>query len=240
MITNRKYLRPNVIIEPLIARWYAWSHLISPATAAMNVVERHLNIIESYLMAPDIHAQAVKNPKMRGGPFMDLGGEKLQEVRQLQVDTLDKQADLLILAKAIKDLDKLLLSEAKGFSMEMLYPKVPEILKGYVELFYDRNNNPGFRFFESLLYKSKYYNTDTQSIALWITNNDERPFCLSTPRLNEDHVMHLDIPFNHPAIDELSKMKRTPQAISYIKTLLGVSLQQEQLFETFFTEEEYG
>lgn len=238
MTTNHKYLRPNVIIEPLIARWYAWSHLISPATAAMNVVERHLNIIESYLMAPDIHAQAVKNPKMRGGPFMDLGGEKLQEVKQLQVDTLAKQADLLILAKAVKDLDKLLLSEAKGFSMEMLYPKVPEILKGYVELFYDRNNNPGFRFFESLLYKSKYYNTDTQSIALWITNNDERPFCLSTPRLNEDHVMHLDIPFNHPAIDELSKMKRTPQAISYIKTLLGVSLQQEQLFETFFTEEE--
>ncbi|MEO6719971.1 MAG: hypothetical protein ABIN67_06455, partial [Ferruginibacter sp.] len=38
MSTNQLYLKPNVVLEPLVDKWYAWSHLISPATAAMNIV----------------------------------------------------------------------------------------------------------------------------------------------------------------------------------------------------------
>ena len=240
MSQRMQYLRPNVVIEPLVNRWYAWSHLISPATAALNILDRHLAIIESYMMAPEIHAQAVINPKMRGGPFMDLGGRRVEEVRQLHAGTLTRQADMIELAKAIKELDKLLVTEAKGFSMESVYSRIPEILKGYVELFYDRNNCPGFRFFEALLYKSKYYKNDTQSIALWLTNNDHRPFCLSTPRLDDEHVLHLPIPFDHPGIDEISKMKRVPQDISVVKSLLGVLPQQEEIFNSFFTPDKPG
>ena len=43
----KKSLKPTVVMEPLFDRWYAWSHLISPATAAMNIVDRHMSIIES-------------------------------------------------------------------------------------------------------------------------------------------------------------------------------------------------
>lgn len=236
MTEIKKYLKPNVVLEPLVDRWYAWSHLLSPATAAMNILERHVTIMESYLADPDIHAQAVLNPKMKGGPFMDFEGGRIEEVQHLLNETLAKEHNLIAFARAVKALDKMLLTEAKGFGLEELYAKVPEILKGYVELYYDRNNNAGFRFFESLLYKSEYYNKNAQSIALWITNNDHRPFCLSTPRLNEPHILHLDIPFDHPGLDELAKMKRTPQSLGYIKALLGISEQQEALFETFFTD----
>jgi L-ascorbate metabolism protein UlaG (beta-lactamase superfamily) len=233
---NRKvYLKPNVVFEPLVDRWYAWSHLISPATAAMNIVGRHLEIIDSYLLAPSIHAEAVLNPKMRGGPFMDLGGGRINEVKALQQKTVKEKENMIVFAKAVKELDKMLASEAKGFGLEGLYEKVPAPLKGYVELFYDRNNNPAFRFFESLLYKSKYYDKRAQSLALWITNNDHRPFCLSTPRLDQPDTLHLEIPFDHPGIDELAKMKRIPQPLGYIKALLGISKEQEPLFDTFFT-----
>jgi L-ascorbate metabolism protein UlaG (beta-lactamase superfamily) len=237
MNNKQLYLKPNVVLEPLVDKWYAWSHLVSPATAAMNIVGRHLTIIESYLMAPSIHANAVLNPKMRGGPFMDFGGGRIEEVTALEKESYRKQEKVIEFAKAVKELDKLLAAEAKGFGLEDMYPKVPEILKGYVELFYDRNNNPGFRFFESLLYESEFYNKSSQSIAMWITNNDERPFCLSTPRLPEPGVLHLDIPFDHLGIDELAKMKRTPQSYDYIKAICGISPAQEALFETFFTEE---
>ena len=230
------YLKPNVVLEPLVDNWYAWSHLISPATAAMNIVGRHHTIIESYISAPSIHAEAVQNAKMRGGPFMDFGGGRVDEVKALQQKSFQKQAKIIEFAKAVKELDKMLATEAKGFGLEELYQKVPDILKGYVELFYDRNNNPGFRFFESLLYNSEFYNRDSQSIAMWITNNDERPFCLSTPRLEEDDVLTLDIPFNHPAIDELAKMKRTPQTLDYIQSFLEIAESKEKLFESFFTE----
>lgn len=230
------YLKPNVVLEPLIDKWYAWSHLVSPATAAMNIVGRHLTIIDSYLAAPSIHAEAVSNPKMRGGPFMDFSGARIKEVETLQQQTLAKQEKVIQFAKAVKELDKMLATEAKGYGLEEVYKKVPELLKGYVELYYDRFNNPGFRFFESLLYSSEFYNKKSQSIALWITNNDERPFCLSTPRLQEPAIIHLDIPFDHPGIDELAKMKRVPQSVGYIKAMLGISAVQEELFETFFTE----
>ncbi|MBC9915632.1 MBL fold metallo-hydrolase [Chitinophaga varians] len=235
MSGTKVYLKPNVVFEPLYDRWYAWSHLIFPATAAMNTVGRHLVIIDSYLAAPAIHAEAVRNPKMKGGPFMDLGGGRVEEVKALREKIVTTQDHLIRFAKAIKELDLMLATEAKGFGLEELYQKVPEMLKGYVELFYDRNNNADFRFFESLLYQSEYYNDSAQSMALWITDNDHRPFCLSTPRLDEPNVLHLEIPFNHPGIDELARMKRVPQDVSYISQLLGIAESDAALFETFFT-----
>lgn len=57
------YLRPNIQVEPLFDSWYAWSHLIPPATAARNLTERHLKIMDSYINGPQVHANAVKNPK---------------------------------------------------------------------------------------------------------------------------------------------------------------------------------
>jgi hypothetical protein len=129
MSEKKLYLKPNVVFEPLVDRWYAWSHLISPATAAMNITGRHLTIIDSYLSAPSIHAEAVLNPKMRGGPFMDFNGGRVEEVRALQQNTLQKHDKLIQLSKAVKELDRLLATEAKGFGLEALYEKVPPILR---------------------------------------------------------------------------------------------------------------
>lgn len=232
------YLKPNVVIEPLYDRWYAWSHLISPATAPMNIVERHLKIMESYISEPDIHFQAVQNPKLKGGPFMDFPHNRVKEVEELRKTTIANQQKSIAFAKAIKELDKMLISEARGFGLESVYEKVPDLLKGYVELHYDRSNNPGMRLYESLLYRSEFYRKESQSIALWVTDNDHRPFCLSTPRLDEKDVIHLNIPFDSPQIDELAKMTRAPQTIAYIRDLLGITAAESTLFETFFTREE--
>ena len=231
------YLKPNVVIEPLIERWYAWSHLISPATAAMNVVGRHLKIMNSYIQSPQVHAAAVLNPKMLGGPFMDYKGGRVQEIRQLRDDTRIRQANSIKMAEAIVTLDKMLRQQAKGYSLEALYPQVPDILKGYVELTYDLNDHASFRFFESLLYRSEFYDKSLQSIALWVTDNDQRPFCLSTPRLDEPHVLHLNIPFDHVGIDLLSRMKRKGGSIDGIAEALGVKGSDRPLFDTFFTRE---
>ncbi|RLJ72736.1 MBL fold metallo-hydrolase [Pedobacter alluvionis] len=236
MNTEKWFLKPNLIIEPLVEKWYAWTHLISPATAAMNIAGRHLKIMNSYLQSPQIHAVAILNPKMLGGPFMDYKGGRLDEVRQLKEETLHNHADSLKLVAAINELDKILKTYAKGYGLEEIYKQVPDILKGYVELTYDLNNNASFRFFEALLYKSEFYKKTAQSIALWLTDNDERPFCLSTPRLNEPNVLQLNIPFDHEGIDLLSKMKREGGTIEDIASLLGVSAAERQLFESFFTQ----
>lgn len=231
------YLKPNVVPEPLFDNWYAWPHLISPATAAMNIVGRHLKIMDSYILAPYIHEAAVKNPKMLGGPFMDFPRNRVEDIKALKARTLEHQSPLIDFAKAVGALNKMLVNEAKGDSMEPLYSKVPGELKGYVELLYDVNNLPSFRFFESLLYNSPLYNEESQSIAFYLINQDERPFVLSTPRLEDEAVLHLKMPFSSAAIDELFKMQRKPQPYSCIRDLFVLDQKQEEIFKTFFTPE---
>lgn len=230
------YLKPNVVIEPLVDQWYAWSHLISPATAAMNIAGRHLKIMDSYVQAPHIHAAAVRNPKMLGGPFIDYKGARVDEIKALRNKTANNRQQMIEFAEAVKALDKMLKETAKGYSLEPLYEKVPEVLKGYVELVYDLNNNASFRFFEALLYNSEFYDPGAQSISMWITDDDERPFVLSTPRLDGPNAAHFQIPFNHPAIDAIARMKRIPQPLSAIKQLLPMEGVDEALFDSFFTE----
>jgi L-ascorbate metabolism protein UlaG (beta-lactamase superfamily) len=231
-----KFLKPNVVFEPLIDRWYAWPHLVHPATHAMNIAGRQLKIMGSYIQAPQIHAAAVKNPKMRGGPFMDLGGGRVDEVRALRDETLETQAELLKLAAAIRELDQLLQAEARGYSLDPLYAKVPDALRGCVELVYDLHGQPSFRFFETLLYQ-RFYDPSGQSLALWCTNDDERPFVFSTPRLGADDVLHLKIPFARPEIDSLARMRHTPGSVGEIADQLEVAPGRRALFDTFFTDQ---
>jgi len=232
------YLRPNVLAEPLVCNWYAWTHLIQPVTAARNVLERHLAIMRSFVQAPQVHAAAVRNPAMLGGPFISYGPERVKDIGALIDKTLREQGDLLILARAVTELDNLLRTEAKGFSLEPLYARVPEPLRGLVELVYDLNHNPSFRLIEPLLYQSSHYDTSLQSLALSLIEGDrDRPFVLSTPRLAEEGLLFVDRPFNDPAIDELFRMKRFPQPYGAVKEMLGVSDDQDSLFRTFFSRE---
>lgn len=237
MNAKKLFLKPNVVIEPLFDNWYAWSHLISPATSAMNITGRNLKIMNSYIQAPSAHAAAVKNPKMLGGPFIDYDGKRVDEIQKLKEETLEKQKDMVAFSEAIKTLDALLKNKAKGYSLDPLYDEVPEILKGYVELYYDLNNQASFRFFEPLLYHSKYYKPSSQSILLWLTENDERPFVLSTPRLADKDKIQLNIPFNHKGLDALSQMKKNPGDLDSIKKTLGISEEDDHIFESFFTTE---
>lgn len=237
MSDQLKYLKPNIVFEPLVNRWYAWSHLISPLTAARNVVHRHLKIMESYVFAPGIHASSVKNPKMLGGPFIDLDGKRVDEIKELTAYTKESQAPLIALSAAVDKLEQLLEEKATGHSLEHLYAEIPEELKGLLELVYDVNNNPTYRTFESLFYQSEFYDDSVQSIAFWETSNDERPFVLSTPRLNDDHICHVNIPFKSDVIDDLARMRRIKGDTEAIMERLGLSNEQKTLFRTYFTDE---
>lgn len=170
---------------------------------------------------------------------MDLEGNRVSEVNDLKEATIARNKDLVELSQAIHQLDNMLKEHAKGYSLESLYEKVPAVLKGFVELVYDLNDNPAFRIFEPLLYWSKYYNQSSQSFVLWITENDERPFVLSTPRLNGASTLNLELPFNHHGIDALSKMRRIPDTLHNIESMLGITADQKKLFRKFFTKEPF-
>ncbi len=143
MTGKNLYLKQNVLVEPLFNQWYAWSYLISPATAAMYIANLHLKVMQSFVDAPQAHRFASNYDKSR-----------VNQIKALLEKTRKEQAHMLELAEAIKTIDNILMNEADGYPLEPLYNKVPDVLRGYVELVYDLNNHPSIRFIEGLLYKS--------------------------------------------------------------------------------------
>ena len=231
------YLRPNVMLEPLVDGWYAWAHLIPPATMARNLTERHLKIMESYIESPETHAAAVKNPALLGGPFMDFGKERVEAVKRLRDRTLRNRANLVRLSGAIEKLDQTLREKAVGYSLESLYSEVPQELQGYVELVYDLNNHPSFRLIEPLLYQSPYYDPSSQTIMLSEIKEDDRPFVLSTPRLEKGDAVELQMPFASEHVDSLFQMRHTPSSFDAIRAALKLKNEDEERFRSFFTTE---
>jgi L-ascorbate metabolism protein UlaG (beta-lactamase superfamily) len=231
------YLRQNIQVEPLIDHWYAWSHLIAPATAARNITERHLKIMDSYISAPQVHTKAVANPKMAGGPFMDYDGNRVEEIRALRDRIKKERSDLIELSQALGELDAMLRNNARGHSLQPLYAKVPDILRGYVELVYDLNNHPSFRIVEPLLYKSRYYDRSQQSLMLSVISQDDRPFVLSTPRLESDNSLHLHLSFDQELVDDLFRLKSSPRSLYEIKEMLKIPDIKVDLMRSFLTPE---
>src|SRR5487761_280592 len=231
------YLKSNVMAEPLVNSWYAWAHLIPPATAARNLTERHLRIMESYIESPETHEAAVKNPALLGGPFMDFDRNRVEDVKRLRDRTLAERRHLLNLSRAIEQLDALLREKAAGYSLESLYPEVPECLQGYVELVYDLNNHPSFRLIEPLLYKSPFYDASLQNVTLSEISADDRPFVLSTPRLDKSDSVLLKIPFASDQLDALFRMKTEPSSFNAIREVLDLDGEDAERFRAFLTAE---
>jgi len=230
------YLKQNALAEPLVNQWYAWTNLISPATAAMYIANWHLRIMQSFVTAPHTHIAALKDSRMLGGPFINYKEDRVGEIHELLKKTKKEQSHLIEFAASIKSLDSLLAKEADGHSLQPFYSKIPSNLKGFVELVYDLNNNPSIRFIEGLLYKSRYYNSASQSLMLSLVEDDHRPFVFTTPRFIEKGRLQLHLPFHDQRIDQLFRMKQTPGFYGEIKEALEVEEKDEALFTSFFTD----
>jgi L-ascorbate metabolism protein UlaG (beta-lactamase superfamily) len=228
------YLKPSVKAEPYIWRWYAWSYLIPPTTAACNIVERHLKIMQSYVLNPQLHASAVQDPAMLGGPFIDLKGNQVSEIQELIDDTNKKCKALISLNAALKECDRMLQIEALGGSLESLYNKIPDVLRGCVELVYDLNNHPSIRLIEPLLYNN-YYDNSEQAIILSHVTTDSRKFALSTPKLDNENELYINLPFSDSRLDFLFKLKNKPCDLKSIMNLFDIPVSKQKFFESFFT-----
>ena len=230
------YLKANVVVEPLISQWYAWSYLIPPATAARYLTHSHLKIMESFVAAPQVHADALQNPSMIGGPFIHHDASRVPDIEALMAKTRVEQPRLLVLSDAIASLEMLLANHPAGASLEPLYAQIPEALQGYVELVYDAQHRPSIRLIEGLLYRSEYYDESRQSIVLQLGDSDARSFVLSTPRLIEAKSLHIPLPFCDRHWDQLFAMRHTPQSVRGMMEALAIAPDQATLFTNLFTQ----
>jgi L-ascorbate metabolism protein UlaG (beta-lactamase superfamily) len=148
---------------------------------------------------------------MVGGEFLNCSEEQVDDVENLLDQIVEKNQDLIDLSAAIQVLDDMLREHTSGESIEKFYKKIPDPLKGFIEIYVDMNHNPSYRFLESLIYQSKYYKKEIQSVSFGLINKvEERSFVFSTPRLPDEHHLLLDIDFNAPLIDRLFRSREIP------------------------------
>ena len=228
------YLKPNIRIEPLFNQWRAWTHLIPPSTAAMNMLAKQIPLMESYLKEFHDPEDYAINSSLISKRAINYGVNKVDEIEALLDKTLKEQAKLVELAQAIRQFSRVLLSQARGCSLEPLYQKLPMALRGFVELVYNFNNQPSIRFIESLIY-TNYYKSSSQSVVLSLIDNDKCPLNVRTPRLKSFDCIHLDLNFSHQGIDSLITSRRRPKTFNELKNAIQLDSKYERKFQLFVT-----
>lgn len=220
--SGKLYLREDVYFEPLWNQWYAWPYLLPPVTGARHMVNTHRRIMSSFVKNYKLHIMAVRQPGMAGAEFLDCREDQVEEIKSL-IDRVDSQySDLVQLSDAVRDLDELLRAHTSGESIEYLYERVPEPLKGYVEIFMDLEHNPSYRLLESLLYRSRYYKPELQGVSFGLLGKvGERPFVLSTPRLPDENHLQLRTDYNDPILDEIFRAREYPLTAERVDALFA-------------------
>ncbi len=226
-------LHADVILEPLVARWYAWTHLISPVTAAMNTAFRHVPLMESFVSAPEVHAQALNNPALRGGPFIDYPVAAAPAMEELLVETKTRQATQIEFGHAVRDALRMVIERADGHSLHPLYEQLPASLRGHVELVYSMGGAPDLRVIEPLVYRSSAYDASAQGATVQRMAGDKRTFALSTPRLKHPQAVELEQPFSSGIYDFLARLRHTPQPEAAVLDRLALAGHEADLFRSF-------
>jgi L-ascorbate metabolism protein UlaG (beta-lactamase superfamily) len=230
------FLKPNVKIELLVARWLAWPHLISPVQHAMNVTFRHLPIMQSFVLTPQVHIAASKDPNLLGGPFVDLPESAVPEIKTLIQQTTAQFAKLIAFARDFKAFDQALQDGATGFCLSEFYDRIPSSLAGATEIVYDLNNNPSLRVIEEIIYKYHLDNTSAREICLSETTDCDRKFFM-TPRVSRPSTFFAPVDFTDRRLDLLSSMRTHAGSLDEVSKAFDVGEAHKVMFGSFFTSE---
>ena len=230
------FLRPEASMEPLVCGWYAWSYLVSPAQHALNIVHRHIPLLQSFVKNPGSHVAAATDPSLFGGPFVSLNEGRVPEVRQLLRETETRCANLIALANDFKRLDIKLHESATGFSLSEFYSQLPPSWAGLLEFHYDINHQPKIRICEELLYDEDL-GAESQEIILSLQRDEERAFFMSTPRLRSPDAIVRPMPFSDRRLDLLSSMRIRAAPIAQVAREFCIPSDQMCLFHRLFTAE---
>jgi len=231
-------LADSTAVEALVDHWVAWPHTFSPVPYSLHMLNYQKKTLVSYLQNPGIHVKSSANPKLLGGPFVNIPVHRSGEVAELLSRIENEHSPELQLAQDLTDFQNLLDNEALGQSLEPYYEKLPESLKGRVELLYDYNSRPIVRCIESLFYQSPHYKKHLQSLRLFSQVHDRaRPYYMSTPRLPEQDTVEWRIPFAKAEIDELFKLDSQAQPLGFIRELLGLDAADDSKLMALLTEQ---
>lgn len=229
------YLREDTKLEPLINRWNAWSHLVSPVAHALNVAFRQVPILRSFISNPRIHISAQKDPALFAGPYVNLTEGDVPAVRSL-LDRIQSSCEGAIrFAQDLVEGARRLKAET-GFSLDRHYLSLPKSLAGMVEFTYNINNQPQLRLLTSLI-EEELSPCGVQELAFTRGRDEDRAFFLNTPRLQTAERLIVELPFGDARFNLLSEARTSPVPLSALVKALQLTGDKEALLEQFVTTE---
>jgi L-ascorbate metabolism protein UlaG (beta-lactamase superfamily) len=234
-ISDQVFFRSDTKIEPLVLRWYAWAHLISPAQHALNTAFRHLPMLKSFISVPGVHEAAAKNPKLLGGSFLELKQSDVAAIKCLLQKTQEQGGKLIEFAEDLLKLDRQLQKSETGYSLDHIYASLPASLAGLVEANYDLNHHPSLRIVEELLYHADLIDTAGQEIAFSNIKDESRAFFINTPRLDSAERMIVPMPFADERFDLIAASRLSPVSFRQLADALGIGEEARPFFREFFT-----
>jgi L-ascorbate metabolism protein UlaG (beta-lactamase superfamily) len=234
-IADEVFLKPDVKIELLAGRWFAWPHLISPVQHAMNIAFRHLPIMQSFVANPQVHIAASKDPNMLGGPFLDLPETAVPEIKALIQQTTAQFAKLIGFARDYKTFDQALQAGATGFCLAEFYDRIPSSLTGATEITYDLNDKPALRVIEEIIYKYHLDNGAGQEICLSQIKDSDRKFFMTTPRVSAPGTFFANADFSAPQLDTIASMRTQAGSLGEVAKAFDLDPHRKAIFENFFT-----
>lgn len=217
-----------------MAIWYAYPYLIPPLHATCNIVACYLKIMQFYVQNPQILAQLIIDPRLLGGPFIDLNGKKAKKVKKLICQIKKGCKKLISLNVFSKVLNKFLQLKTQGGFLEPSYTRVSAFLKGLMARLHDLYNQPSIRLIKPLIYQ-KYYFTQYERITLSNTTSEFRKFFLCSLRLDQEEV-YLNVSFSNFKLDRLFRMRENSQNFSSLQERLIFPEPKQQLFRFFLRE----
>lgn len=230
------YLRPDVVVEPLFNQWYLRLWLVAPANAALNLANQ-VRLMRAYLDEVYEENIAHDGSKLLNEKVIGYDRSRAKEIEHLLRETEEKRGHLLALADAIKQTDNLVVEVGNGYSLEPAHQRIPEILRGFVELEYDNNSYARMRVIEGLLYKSRFYDRSAQAVQISRVQIDQRPFVMSTPRLLEPGTVQVALPIESEKLDRLSAARMSPvESPAGLAAELGLGKSDTDTFAGFFSE----
>lgn len=235
MNEKKLVVKNQTVAEPIIRGWYAWPHLVSPVSGSLHLANRQLKTLASFVEAPELHEEAVKSPELRGGPFVDLPANKVEDVKRMIDEATQSGHHMIEFANQIRALTATCDAARGANSLESLYQEVPEMLDGYVEFFYNDMGHPSFRLFEGLIYETPLYNEQDQSVHLYLVDHEQRAFAFSTPRPT-DGVLVIEKPFKHLIHDLIGRLRFEAMPPSEIEASLAAMALPTDLLDPYLQE----
>lgn len=226
---NLYRLADHTAAEALVDGWVAWPHVFSPVPYCLHMANYQVKTLASYLQNPEIHVESSRNPKLLGGPFVDVPAHRAPEVRAFLSRLEQEHEAELGLARVLTEFQNRLVAEAAGQSINAFYRQIPEPLGGYVELVYDYFSRPHVRCLENLFYASPHYKPHLQSLSLFSqARDDSRAYYMSTPRLPEPDRIDWRVPFASERIDAFFSFEHSPGTLGQIREVLDLDSSDEE------------